>query len=830
MKSQNKWLAAWLALGLALAACRFSDLPVLLTPPAPAVSGEQPYEIVGTFQYTNDIITVYYVEQAVALVDMYGFVQRDQEWEIPLASQTLGFLSLDPESKTGQYTLQLPARPNGQMVDVDNNGKQDRGVQIFAVAYWPNLSGGPYSEGDDRSFGWPTYLASVVTDSENQDEVVGGNLVVWAPDGNQKFPAGFGADKKLFTADDPVAPLPAGYSVVNLDREPFAVTQTPRPSLTLFEPKEAAIKDFSKDSYTAAFEKVFALVRKNYAFNGVPGKEPDWEKVYQQIQPRVAEAERKRDANAFYLAVRDFTWAFRDGHVGLDGGEFAQKDFTEATAGGYGLAIRELDDGRVVVIYVLDNGPAAQAGIKVGAEVTEFNGRAIHEAIAAVRPYALQSSDFAIRYQQTRYLLRARPGTQASVTFINPGEPPRTATLKAVAERQSFGRTSLYYGVDTDPLLPIEYRILEEGRARIGYIAIHSNYDDLNLVIRLFQRALEQFRARQVAGLIIDLRYNSGGAPLGLAGFFYDKEITLGQLEYYSDLSRRFEPEGKPDRILPNVEQYRFDKIAVLVGPACFSACELEAYGFSQVPGMLVVGQYPTAGVEAEVSRGQFLLPEGMSLQVPFGRFVNPDGSLFLEGQGVQPNLKVPVDMGTVLSNEDEVLKAALQAILGRTASGATGGSLPPAAGAPKLASQEEARAAVKAGVPLLEDKAVESYQEADFAAPGTLTYTVSLRPSEQVLWAYVWCTTSQTILDENFQSIKLRFVLNGKDVTSQTASLDTDFNDLRCRVVYTALSDWPQGSHHLIITATLADKINDGMADYPAGDYVLDYTVNVQP
>ena len=59
--------------------------------------------------------------------------------------------------------------------------------------------------------------------------------------------------------------------------------------------------------------------------------------------------------------------------------------------------------------------------------------------------------------------------------------------------------------------------------------------------------------------------------------------------------------------------------MAVLVGQACASACEIEAYGFSQVPGMMVFGETPSAGVEAEVGRGQFSLPEGLSLQAPTG-------------------------------------------------------------------------------------------------------------------------------------------------------------------------------------------------------------------
>jgi len=821
--------AAVAALSLALAACSFGTTLSL-----PSFSGGQPTEITGTFSYTNDIITTYYVENAVALVDMYGFVKRDKDWTIPVDSQTLGFLQIDPKTKTGKYSLELPALPLAQMVNVGHDG--GKGVQVFAVSWWPNTTGGPYSEGDDPSKGWPTYLASVVTDSDNRDEVVSGNLVVWAPDANQKFSTGFGADKKLFTADDPVGSLPAGYSIVNLDKEPFTVSQTSKPSLSLFEPTAAAIKDFSNESYTKAFDDMFQMVRADYAFNGIQGKEPGWDNLYAQLQPRVADAESKHDANAFYLALRDFTWAFKDGHVGLDGGQFATQDFQAAVGGGYGFALRQLDDGRVIAIYVLEGGPAAQAGMKVGAEVTQFNGKSIDDAIAAVHSYSNQSSDFAIRYQQLRYLVANPVGTETKVTFANPGEGSKTVTLKAIEEHNSFSRTSLYYGVETGPLLPVESKIITQGSSQIGYISINSNYDDLNLIVRLFQRALQQFESRKVAGLIIDMRYNSGGAPLGLAGFLYDKEIVMGQLEYYSSETKKFEPDGLPQKVTPNQEQYRFYKMALLVSTACFSACELESYGFSQVPGMMVVGQYPTAGVEAEVSRGQFKLPEGMSLQVPFGRFVLPDGSLFLEGQGVKPTVKVPIDEQTAVSTDDVVLKSAIAAVLGQSASGgqpAAGqpatGPLPAASGAPKIGSADQSKSALTSGVPFLEDKATEKYQNSDYAKPGKLTFTDSLSPSDQVLWAYVWCAASQTTLDDNFKSIQLKFVLDGKDVTSQMQHTDLPNNGQQCRVYFAALSNWPKGSHHITTTSTFTSKINDGTADYDAGDYVLDYTVNVQ-
>jgi C-terminal processing protease CtpA/Prc len=797
---------------------------------APAEYGaellEPPYQVQGTYQVTNGfVLETYVIQHAVALVDMHGFVTRDLEWEIPIHSQVLGYMTFDPGTLSGEFDLNLPVKPEGEFNNVDNDSRQDAGVQIFVVAYSPNLAGGPFSEGDDRSYGWPTYLASVLTDTENNDEVIGGKLIVWAPDGEQQFPSGFGEDGLLFTSDDPVAPIPAGYSLVDLDLEPFVFSQPPTFEVTLFEPREFELKDYSAQSYTEAFDNLFEYVKMNYAFSGIEGKQPDWDELYAELKPRVVEAEQNRDPNAFYLALRDYTWAFKDGHVGLNGGVYASQDFTNATAGGYGFAIRELDNGSAMVVFVLEGGPAGEAGMETGALVTEFNGQLVGDAIATVQPYALQSSDISIRYQQARYLLRAQPGDEASVTFVNPGGVTQTATLTAVAERDSFFRTSIYYGVDTDFLLPVEYRIIREGNAEIGYVSINTYFDDLNLIIRLFERALIQFSDRQVVGLIIDLRYNNGGNPLGLAGFLYDQEILMGQSESFSEVTGRFEPEGLRDKVLPNVNQYRFENMVLLVGPACASACDQEAYAFSQVPGMVVVGQYPTSGIFADVARGQFALPEGFSLQIPTRRFVLPNGSLFLEGRGVVPTLKVPVDATTVFSEEDVVLQAGIQAVLRPAGAGIT-----PAA-PPDIASPTESQSAISSGNPFLEQLAREQYTDEDYAAPGTLSFTIPLTSEQTVVWLYVWCASTPEILDENFQNIELRFVLNGQTVPlDQLQTDDLPVNGRECRLVYTALSNWTAGEHHLTTTAVFRSAINDGISEYGAGEYVFDYTVYMKP
>jgi hypothetical protein len=251
-----------------------------------------------------------------------------------------------------------------------------------------------------------------------------------------------------------------------------------------------------------------------------------------------------------------------------------------------------------------------------------------------------------------------------------------------------------------------------------------------------------------------------------------------------------------------------------------------------------IVGQYPTVGAGGSVE--DFMMPESIQVQLTIGRAVDANGNVHLEGKGVAPTVKVPVTADTLqkqINGEDVVLEAA-EAALGQSSSSgqapsgqAPSGPLPAASGDPTMASKSDAATALASNAPYLEQKASEQYQPLDFAKPGTLTYTVSLNPSDQVIWGYAWCATTQDILNTNFKSIKLKFNLDGKDVPVSAMQVDnTPSGGQQCQTYYTALSNWPTGSHHVTTTATFTGTINDGKSDYPAGDYVLDYTVNVRP
>ncbi|MDO8752677.1 MAG: hypothetical protein Q7J80_02190, partial [Anaerolineales bacterium] len=149
----------------------------------------------------------------------------------------------------------------------------------------------------------------------------------------------------------------------------------------------------------------------------------------------------------------------------------------------------------------------------------------------------------------------------------------------------------------------------------------------------------------------------------------------------------------------------------------------------------------------------------------------------------------------------------------------------------PTMSSPADASSALSTGDRFLEDLAREDYKDADFAAPGTLTYTIPLIKEENLIWIYAWCTTSKEILDQNLKNIEVRFTLNGKAVALDKFQVEDFQNDTQwCKLFYTSLSNWTPGEHHLTTTAIFTAPLNDGMADYEAGDYVMDYTVYVKP
>jgi carboxyl-terminal processing protease len=631
--------------------------------PSEAPTGSGPQVVTGSVTYTNAFFTAGVSEPLIVLEDQGGFVTRDRNFEITEESQVLGQLTSDFFTSPFTYTLSLPTRPNGSVHDVDHDGQTDAGVQVFAVAYWTNTWGDPYLElRDQGGGGWSSAYASTrVSDAgDSYLEVFGGQYLVFAPDATEQFPSGFGADNKLFTDDDPVMPIEQGWSLIDMDQSTFTVSRDAHPVMDLYEPESAALDDFSDESYTEAFDSMIDKFSHEYAWTELKGI--DWAAKAAEFRPAFASAEANGSAHEYGLALRDFIWSIPDTHVGFDE-SLINDDFLVDTDGGLGFTIMETDDGSFIVDYVTPGGPAEDAGIEFGAEVTAIDGQSTADKVEATIPWSSPFSNPEIkRLQQLRYALRFKldKGT-VDVTFQNRGGTAKTAALAVVQERDSFSHSSAYFGEPDFPL-PVEFRFLPSGA---GYIQINSFFDNQVLTIQLWERAIQALNDNGIRGVILDLRHNGGGSGWladQMAAYFFDHRVQVGQFSRYDPVTDSFfsDPTDIDEMIPPRPEiQYR-GEVAVLVGPACASACEFFSYNMTLEDRATIVGQYPTEGAGGSVE--QFIMPEGLSVQLTIGRAVDANGDVHIEGPGVQPTLRVPVTYETILDRAnggDPVLDAA---------------------------------------------------------------------------------------------------------------------------------------------------------------------------
>ena len=620
-----------------------------------------PVSVTGEVDYTNVLFTDGVAEPEVILEDQAGFVDRNEFFIMPVESQTLGQITSDFYDPPFSYSIALPIEPKGSLRDVDNDSEEDTGVQVFAIAYWTNTFGDPYLEARDLSGGgWSTAYASTLTspDAETKREIIGGKLLIYAPEEGQGFPSGFGEDGLLFTEDDPIVTVPQGYTIVDLDSDPFTFDRSAHPVIDLIEPDSVALMDYSELSYTEAFDAFVKQLSKEYAFTELKGL--DWEKIHADLRPKFEEAEAKKDAQLYREALRDLALSIPDGHIS---GPFLREEFLEQTSGGLGIAIRELDDGRILVNYLTPGSPADEAGIELKAEIIALNGQAIAEAVSekvpeSSRPY---STEHVRRLQQLRYVTRFPVGTEVSVTYKNPdSEVEETADLVAVQEPQSFSFSSLSSGRDGFEL-PVEYQLLPD--SPFAYVNIYSFNDNDLLSIQVWERMIRTLKERGVPGLIIDMRQNGGGSGFladAMAAYFFEEEHVLGNTGQYDEEldDFYFDSRGEQRFYLPP-EDLRYDgEVAVLVGPNCNSACEFFSYDMTIDNRAAIVGQYPTAGLGGTIERVR--LPEGELFQFTKGRAVDADGNIHIEGKGVVPTVQVPVNEETLFSGGDPVLQAAI--------------------------------------------------------------------------------------------------------------------------------------------------------------------------
>lgn len=220
------------------------------------------------------------------------------------------------------------------------------------------------------------------------------------------------------------------------------------------------------------------------------------------------------------------------------------------------------DDGDDIVgfiEYIEPNSPAAEAGLERGDMFYKIDGQ------------ALTINNYSSLLNQDSYTMTL--GTFNSDFSVSPLTP--SISLSAIE-------------LQTNPIHLS--KIIEHGGKKIGYLMYKSFIDDYNDDL---EALFADFKAQGVTGLVLDLRYNGGGAVSTaiLLGSMIAPSNTVGEVflktAYNENLDNYFRSEHPNeedlfiDRIENNVNNLNLNKVVVLSTYKTASASEMVIYGLS---------------------------------------------------------------------------------------------------------------------------------------------------------------------------------------------------------------------------------------------------------
>jgi hypothetical protein len=123
----------------------------------------------------------------------------------------------------------------------------------------------------------------------------------------------------------------------------------------------------------------------------------------------------------------------------------------------------------------------------------------------------------------------------------------------------------------------------------------------------------------------------------------------------------------------------------------------------------------------------------------------------------------------------------------------------------------------------------VPAYEPAN--QPGTSEWKTSIPGSLPVLVYFGWCTTTRDVLEQNYSHLLILVEADGAPVPDENLSTyDDELGNQVCRARVGIVRQWPPGEHTIRISLLFDAPVNDGISDYPAGDYVDVFRITVLP
>jgi carboxyl-terminal processing protease len=274
---------------------------------------------------------------------------------------------------------------------------------------------------------------------------------------------------------------------------------------------------------------------------------------------------------------------------------------------GIGVTMEE-DEAGIKIMSVLENSPAARAGLQAGDIITEVDGQSL--------------AGNAVELAAT--LITGQEGTTVNLKVLRPATN-ETFSVSVVREKINWPN--------------VEFSRLA---GNIGYIRLYSF--DLESVKEI-EKAIRSLSG--VRGWIFDLRDNPGGyvdAAQEILGFFPNVKYAF-QLRDRSNKPTVYGAIEQPVKMTGLVH--------VLVNSSSASASEMVAASVKEQKGAVLYGQRTFGkGSMQEL----FQLSDGSILKLTIARFFSPKGTPIHE-VGVKPNVVTAINKELYFAHRDLLLK-----------------------------------------------------------------------------------------------------------------------------------------------------------------------------
>ena len=320
----------------------------------------------------------------------------------------------------------------------------------------------------------------------------------------------------------------------------------------------------------------------------------EFEEVYKLIKNSYYK--KVNDSKLIDGAIEGMLSSLDDPHTSYFN-ETETENFNEIMNGSYkgiGAEISVDSENNIIILSVFKNSPAYEVGLKYNDKILEVNGKSTKgltttEVVALIKDDSKKEANIKIN----------RDGKELSFEVEK-----RIVTIESVVSK-TFNKNG----------------------KKIGYILINNfannTYDQ-------FKKQVVALESKNISGLVIDVRDNSGGYLHSVTDML-DMFISKGTVMY------KIQDQKETTLYKSTTSEYRNYPIAILVNKSSASASEILAISLKEAYGAFVVGVNTFGKGTVQTTKD---LPTGGMIKYTIQKWLSPKGN-WVDKVGVEPTNKV---------------------------------------------------------------------------------------------------------------------------------------------------------------------------------------------